>query len=837
MLKSQLAASSGPNQHSSSRLRRGTLGALILAASLGLSACQSSEEKAEDFYQSGLELLAAGDEERALIQFRNVFDYNGFHLEARKTYADILLKRGEVQEAYGQYLRLIEQYPDTVPVRQTLAETAFDLGDWTEVELHGRAAIALAPEDPRSKAIAIALAYREATLARNTADQEKLAAEASALVAVHPENPLARRVIIDRLMTGPTPEAAAPEIDAALALDPDSFVLNSMKLNILSRDVTTDAFGAQLQKMVDLFPANADLKQALISWYMSNGDADKAETFLRAEAARDGAGLPERISVVQFLSAVRGREQARAELDRLIAAAPEAPETAVYRSLLATMDFEEGKVNEAIAAMDSILNDAPRTDQTRDIEVIFADILAQSGQQDRSDALIAKILTEDPSNVGALKIRASRAIATDRIGDAIVDLRAAQDQAPQDAEIMALLATAFQRDGSLDLAGEQLANAVRASGSAPEQSLRYAAFLRSQGRSGVAETVLTDARRVSPDNPAILLALAELAVEAGNWAAAQNIATNLRQLELPETQQAAQQVQAAILLGQNRIDEGLELLADQASAGEGDIRALSLLISAQLRNGKTEEAQSLLTAELSKSPDSPDLRLIQAQVDAILGRSAEAEATLRALMTEAPEAEAPARLLFGLLLGEGRVDEADATLTAALAAQPESATLLWMQAGRLEARDDFEGAISIYERLYAQNSADPIIANNLASMLSTYRSDPESLDRAATIARRLRDTTVPAFQDTYGWIAYRRGDLQEALTYLEPAASALANDPVVQFHLGRLYADLGRNDEAKVQFQRALDLGGERKLPQLEEAQVLLEQLGNAAQVPQPASP
>lgn len=805
--------------------RHFSLAALILAATLGLSACQSSEEKAEDFFQSGMELLAAGDEDRALIQFRNVFDYNGFHLEARKTYADILLKRGEIQEAYGQYLRLIEQYPDTLPVRQTLAETAFDLGDWSEVELHGRAAIALAPDDPRSKAIAIALAYRDATLAKNATEQERLASEAKALVTAHPANPLARRVVIDRLMAGPTPEAAAPEIDAALALDTDSFVLNSMKLNILSRDVTADAFGAQLQTMVDLFPANTDLKQALISWYMSKGETDKAETFLRAEAAREGAGLPERLSVVQFLSAMRGREAARTELNSLITAGPDSPESAVYRSLLATMDFEEGKADEAIAALDTILTDAPRTDQTRDIEVIFADMLGKSGQQDRADALIAKVLTEDPSNIGALKIRATRAIATDRIGNAIVDLRAAQDQAPQDAEIMTLLAAAFQRDGSLDLAGEQLANAVRASGSAPEQSLRYAAFLRGQGRANVAETVLTDARRVSPDNPAILLALAELSVEAGNWAAAQNIAANLRRLDLPETQQAAQQVQAAILLGQNRIDEGLDLLADQASAGQGDLRALALLISAQLRNGKTEEAQALLAAELAKTPDNLDLRLIQAQVDAILGNSTEAEATLRALIKEVPESEAPVRLLFGLLLGEGRVDEADVTLTAALVAQPESATLLWLQAGRLEARDDFDGAIAIYERLYAQNSSDPIIANNLASMLSTYRTDPESLDRATTIARRLRDTTVPAFQDTYGWIAYRRGDLQEALAYLEPAANALTNDPVVQFHLGRLYADLGRKDEAKVQLQKAIEIGGDRNLPQLEEARALLEKL------------
>lgn len=832
MLTASFSRSPRSGSLASLRWRRTTLSALMLAATLTLAACKTSEEKAEDFYRSGMELLAAGDEDRALVEFRNVFDYNGFHLEARKTYADILLKRGEIQEAYGQYLRLIEQYPDTLPVRQTLAETAFDIGDWAEVERHGRAAIQLAPDDPRSKAIALALAYRDAVVAKNAADQEKLAAEAAALSKANPENLLARRIVIDSLMSGPAPETAEPEIEAALALDSDSFSLNSMKLNLAARDPMSAAFGAQLKRMVELFPANADLKQALLSWYIAKDDLDNAEVFLRAEAAQETAGVAERLSVVQFLTDMRSREAGRAELEDLIKTRADSPDVATFRAVLASMDFEDGKLDEAIAAMEAILTDAPRNDQTRDVEVIFANMLARSDQQTRADELITTVLAEDPSNVGALKLRAQSHIAADRIGDAIVDLRAAQDQAPQDLEIMTLLSTAFQRDGSIELAGEELAKAVRASGSAPDTSLRYAAFLREQGRGSVAETVLTDARRVSPDDPDILVALAELAVEAGNWASAASIAEDLRKLDLPETRQVAQQVQAAILLGQNRTDEGLELLADQASAETGDIRALALLISAQLRNGKAEEAQSLLAAELAKTPQDRDLRLIQAQVDAILGKTDEAEALLRALVTEAPEAEAPARLLFGLLLGNGREDEADAVLTAALAAQPNSATLLWLQAGRLESRDDFDGAIAIYERLYAQNSADPIIANNLASMISTYRNDPESLDRAATIARRLRGTTVPAFQDTYGWIAYRRGDLQEALSYLEPAAAALKTDPVVQFHLGKLYADLGRNEEAKAQLALALELGKDRAIPQLDEARAVLAKLSDAAPAP-----
>ena len=81
-------------------------------------------------------------------------------------------------------------------------------------------------------------------------------------------------------------------------------------------------------------------------------------------------------------------------------------------------------------------------------------------------------------------------------------------------------------------------------------------------------------------------------------------------------------------------------------------------------------------------------------------------------------------------------------------------------------------AITIYEALYARNSNTPLLANNLASLLVNNRDDAASLARAELIARRLRGTDVPAFQDTYGWIAHRLGNHDEALHYLKPAAAA-----------------------------------------------------------------
>jgi hypothetical protein len=78
--------------------------------------------------------------------------------------------------------------------------------------------------------------------------------------------------------------------------------------------------------------------------------------------------------------------------------------------------------------------------------------------------------------------------------------------------------------------------------------------------------------------------------------------------------------------------------------------------------------------------------------------------------------------------------------------------LLWMQASQLQAAGDIEGAIAIYEAMYARDSGNAVIANNLASLITTFRDTPADLDRAWAVARRLRGATEPAFADTYGWI-------------------------------------------------------------------------------------
>lgn len=807
--------------------------ALLLAASL-LAGCESGEEKAERFYQSALQLLDRGDTDRALVELRNVFDNDGLHKEARELYASLQLERGEVEEAYSQLLLLVEQYPDEVEGRLDLAEIAIGRGDWEEAKRHGDEAARLAPDEPRVRAVGLALRYRDAVLARDADAREEAGREARILLAQEPGLSVARRVVIDLLSTGPNPADALPELDKALEAEPDSLEFQVAKYRILARSGDAQATGAQLREMYERFPDNAEVRAALVGWYVSQGDEAGAETLLRELAGPDEGEPGGHLAVVQFLRDSQGPEAAVAELDRLAAANGGAPNADLYRATRAGLDFEAGRRDEAIAALEGILAEAEPSDQTRRIKTGLARMLSETGNDVGARARVEEVLAEDATNVEALKLRAAWATRDDRPGDAVQDLRTALSQDPRDVETLTLMAEAHLRDGSPELAGERLALAVEVSDAAPEPALRYARFLQDQDSADAAETVLLDARAAHGGDPRIHAALGEAWLRAGELARVEESVTALQAIDTPEARQAADQLNAAALLARGQTDEGLGLL--QATAAEGgDAAAVARVLETLLRSDRGAEARDYLDGEIAKRPEDLALRLMDASLRATTGDPEGAKVGYRALIAETPAAEAPVRLLYALLAAQGEREEATAVLDAGLAAQPASRRLRWFKAGELERDGDIDGAIAVYEALYAENTSDVVVANNLASLLAVHRaSDAEGLSRAAAIARRLRGSEQPAFQDTYGWIAFRQGELDEALSHLEPAAEGLPQDPLVQLHLGLTYQALGRTEDAIRQIERALAVAGGSSLPQFEEARATLAALraGEAGPAP-----
>lgn len=798
---------------------------ILLISALALAACDTPTERAEQHYQRATELLAAGDPDRAMVEFRNVFRLNGEHVAARAQYAALLRDRGDVRGALGQYLRLVELDPGNAAAYRDVTELALRMQDFETAEVNIVQAFRLDPADPMTRALKATLDYRRGE------DRAGAVAMAEDVTAEAPEIVPAQMVVIADRLAAEDPAAALAQADTALAAVPGDEGLHLVRLAALEALEDMDGIGAELKTMTALFPDNAGVRDGLIRWHLHQGDTDAAEAILRARAAEAPDDPAPALVVVQFLLELRGPEAARAELQARIAASAD-PHP--YQRALAGLDFAQGDRDAAIAALRRLLEGAEPSDGTRDLQVTLAEMLAATGMGEESAALIETVLAGDKTNVAALKLRARAAIEADRPEAAIEDMRAALAQAPRDPEIMTIMALAHEREGNRELMGERLSLAVETSDRAPEETLRYANFLMQDDRTGPAEGVVVDALRRAPENRGLLNMLGRIHIARKDWARADQVAGILRAQGDPVATAMATTLTAQGLAGQGRTAETVALLEDLAGP-DGNASAMAELVRTQVAAGDAAAAQTYLDDLLAKDPASLPGRLLQAGLWAIGGETDQAEALYRALIDEAPGLAQPWQALFALLAGQGRVEEAEAVLAAGIEAAGDTGPLMFMQAGVLEARGDLPGAIAVYEALYARDSSAPVIANNLASLLTGQNAapDPATLDRAFAIARRLRASDVPQFRDTYGWILHLRGDSARGLTYLEPASDALPGLAQVWYHRGEAEFALKRWDKAQASFERALAAEESGSLlPEADAVRARLDEIGNRSAAP-----
>jgi len=351
---------------------------------------------------------------------------------------------------------------------------------------------------------------------------------------------------------------------------------------------------------------------------------------------------------------------------------------------------------------------------------------------------------------------------------------------------------------------QMLARAVEASRNAPDESLRYARHLIAEENLRTAETVLINSLRMVPDNIALLSGLGEIYVREQDWPRLMQIIDTLKRQDTAEAKQIVNELTARQLAAQDRQGELMGFLDRLASEGASGIGAAAAIVRTRLVEGDREGALQYARETFESNPKDINARFLFASVQTATGDVEAAETAMREMVAEYPRDQRFWLALYNIHLMQEDTEAARQAIMDGLAVLPEDLHLNWTLASIMESEGKILDAIEIYEDLYAENSDNLIIANNLASLLSTGKDEAESLERAHEIARRLRDRNVPAFQDTYGWIAFRRGDLDTALAALESAADELPGDPRVQYHLARTYAALERGEDALAQYRKVV---------------------------------
>jgi len=366
------------------------------------------------------------------------------------------------------------------------------------------------------------------------------------------------------------------------------------------------------------------------------------------------------------------------------------------------------------------------------------------------------------------------------------------------------MASAYQLSGKPELAERQYSDAVKSAEWAPGVSLQYVSYLRNKGDLPQAEQVLVETISHNPRNVQLLATLAQLRLARKNWAGALAVADAVR--ANGDNAAVADQIKAAALAGQNNLDPNIAALEAAHASAPDAVQPVVSLVAAYTRANTPDKAEGLLRDMLKKNPSNAPLLVMLGQTQATAGKVAEAQSSFKDAIAQSPKDEGAYTALSNFYLAQKNFAEAGNILQAGLKERPDSMNLRLAWSGLLISKGDTDGAIAAYEAILKDQPNSPLAANNLASLLIDNRSDKASLDRAATLADVLKASSVPQFQDTVGWLQFKRGNTADATRILEDVAKQASSLAVVHYHLGMSYAAAGQATQAAEQFKTALNL-------------------------------
>lgn len=264
----------------------------------------------------------------------------------------------------------------------------------------------------------------------------------------------------------------------------------------------------------------------------------------------------------------------------------------------------------------------------------------------------------------------------------------------------------------------------------------------------------TKLNQAKPDQPRLLIALAQSQYRAGDIEGARASLLHIRSLE-----------PAHMIANNSLVDLDLEAKKPEAALAFTDEleeiapgQAARLKSKILMQNGEPDQALAILERALAATPSS------------ILSRE-----------------------LFKLRRGLALEDEAIAGLRSWIATNPDDIAALDMMGDAHVERRELEAALPYFERAHQLTLNNPVLLNDLSWVRHELgRPGAEELAR-----RAYQMQPTPAIGDTLGWILVQKGDTEQGLRFLREAHQGLQDNPDIRYHLAYALNDKGDVSAAK----------------------------------------
>lgn len=688
--------------------------------------------------------------------------------------AERFFKAGDYDKAKIEYLNLLRVDPQNATAYARLGLM------WVEEAAPFRAgsflvkAKELAPGDLQNRT-------RLARVLAAVGQRAQGRKEAIAVLEQSPANSDAMMILVETSL-GPEEIAFA---EGELQKFPDresvSFLLASANLALRKMDPASAE--RDLQRAMSLDPKSAAVHIAMAVFQLFKQNIPQAGEEFKTAAELSPARSNETLKYAEFNVQVGKADEAKESLSRIVA---KAPDFLGAWSLLARVALREKKPDEALK-------------------------------------LLENVFTRDADNLDARMVQAGAWLAKGENKRAAESLARLDRVYPNSPLIKFRLAQAHLQNGNSVQAVAALDQALSAN-----PNYGDAALLRAEIRLKAREPqpVIFDMIQLLKQQPDMIQARALLADAYRQLGRLDDAAAVLQeQIKLVPQSWQAYDMLGVILRQQNKLDDARKVFEKSAELNPDNQGSLNQLIELDIASANFQSAMKRVQQELELKPESAGAHLLEGKVHAAQGQIDQAEAAILKALELDPNSPVASEFLVSLYVSANRLPDALRQLEALLARKPDDTRALTVAALIYQKTSDWTKARDAYEKLISVNPNSVPALNNLAYLHSERFNDLEKANELAQKAHAIEPAN-PSPTDTLGWILYKRGDYQQAVTLLQQSSEKLPDNPEIQFHFGMANYMMGQTAAARSALQKASSAAGD--FPGKEEVTRRLALLGDA---------
>ena len=503
-------------------------------------------------------------------------------------------------------------------------------------------------------------------------------------------------------------------------------------------------------------------------------------------------------------------EKAVVEFEAVSRIEPTDTESWVTLGRLYRMSNQSGKAEEAFKKG---LTSEP---DSREALSGLAQLYSDQGEYDQAIDLLTKIpdVDSDPFLLGMLGYAYSQSRDYDK---AIATFEKALARDPENLEIHRAYAEALMGAGKNDAARDELKKTLGADADDGQTYLRMAQLDRQEGRFDDARKELERARALIPDNMEVLFQQVLLESDTGNDDRAIQIVQNLlKETERQDGQYSLGEAtnraiflerQGLIYRNEEKYDQALEVFRQILPLGKTQApRAEGLIIETLRLDRKPQEAVAEADKAVELYPHDRSLKIIRASMMGEQGKVDEGVRELQGMISGTPT-DLDVHLSIAQIYSQAkRFPEAEAAANRALqiATRPEDQNRAQFIFGSIYEREKkYDQAELTFKKVLTADPLNAAAANYLGYMLADRGVRLDESVKYIQKALQLEPNNG-AYLDSLGWAYLKMNRLDLAELNLEKAAHRITSDPTIHEHLGRLYLQMGKQEQAQAQWERAL---------------------------------